>query len=86
MSEGITLVHDPYLRDADGVGEGGRIRLRAGLSPAAEFATLVHEFAHDRLHRAEDRAAIARTPFVVVFVTAVALPLASGFATPAGSR
>jgi len=46
----ITLEHAADLGSADGVSHGGRIVLREGLPPAEEFATLVHELAHELLH------------------------------------
>jgi antirestriction protein ArdC len=56
-ARGITL---EYLSDldatiqlgnADGASYGGRIAVRAGLSPADSFSVLVHELAHEMLHR-----------------------------------
>jgi antirestriction protein ArdC len=43
------------LGSADGASFGGRILLRDDLSPAVEFAVLVHEIAHELLHRGERR-------------------------------
>ncbi len=40
---------------SQGLSEGGRIGIAAGLSPAEEFRTLVHEAAHELLHRGERR-------------------------------
>jgi hypothetical protein len=40
---------------ADGVSRGGRISIRPGLAPAQEFSVIVHELAHELLHRGEDR-------------------------------
>lgn len=52
---GITLDNDDLPPGTDGVFRGGRISVRAGLTPAQEFAVLIHEFAHERLHRGEGR-------------------------------
>jgi len=40
---------------AQGISEGGRIGVARGLPPAEEFRTLVHEAAHELLHRGERR-------------------------------
>jgi len=40
-----------------GVSYGGRIALLPGQAKAEEFSTLVHELAHEMLHKAERRAA-----------------------------
>jgi antirestriction protein ArdC len=48
---GITVQRALRLAGADGLSAGGKIYLRSGLSPAEEFSTLVHEMAHEHLHR-----------------------------------
>jgi antirestriction protein ArdC len=48
------------LGSADGASFGGRIVLRDDLSPAVEFAVLVHEVAHELLHRGDRRAATSK--------------------------
>jgi antirestriction protein ArdC len=50
-SRGITLDESEDLGAALGVSRGGSISLRPGLLPAERFATLVHEFAHELLHK-----------------------------------
>ena len=52
---GIDLRYEESLGGAEGVSQGGKIALRLGLSPAEEFAVLVHELAHELLHRTERR-------------------------------
>jgi antirestriction protein ArdC len=50
---GIRLDEVQYVpgnASAEGASYGGRIALRAGLQPAEAFRTLVHEFAHEKLH------------------------------------
>lgn len=42
------------LGNADGASYGGRIALRDDLSPAGEFSVLVHELAHEMLHRGDN--------------------------------
>ena len=46
LERGITLELVDDLDGALGTSHGGRIRLLDGLSPAVEFTTLVHEYAH----------------------------------------
>lgn len=41
------------LGNADGASYGGKIALRADLPPAESFSVLVHELAHEMLHRAD---------------------------------
>ena len=53
---GIGLGYSDSLGGARGLSAGGRILLLCGLRPAEEFSTLVHEFAHEKLHRTERRA------------------------------
>jgi hypothetical protein len=48
------------LGSADGASFGRRILLRDDLRPAVEFAVLVHEIAHELLHRGEGRAAVSK--------------------------
>src|SRR4029077_5161297 len=53
--QGIALEAVDDLGGALGTSSGGRIQLLNCLSPAMEFTTLVHEYAHELLHRADDR-------------------------------
>lgn len=55
LARQISLVHVPNLSGAHGVSEGGRIKVLSGLAPATEFSVLVHELAHELLHRGKDR-------------------------------
>lgn len=59
-NRGITLSHEAYLDGAEGVSKGGAICLREGLSPAEEYCTLAHEFAHELMHRSEDRKTLTK--------------------------
>jgi hypothetical protein len=54
-AQGITLEDVDDLGGALGLSAGGRIQIVKGLQPAEEFVVLVHEWAHELLHRAEDR-------------------------------
>lgn len=54
-SPGIAVEHVDDLDGAYGTSSGGRIQILKGLNPAAEFSVLVHEYAHELLHRSTDR-------------------------------
>jgi len=58
---GIALEYSSDIAPAKGVSHGGRITLLPNLSPAEAFSTLVHEVAHEKLHRTERRAETTRT-------------------------
>lgn len=47
----IELEYSDSLGGALGVSKGGRIEIKAGLTPAQEFSVLVHELAHELLHQ-----------------------------------
>ncbi len=51
----IELSEAEFLDGADGVSKGGTIVLLTGLSPAKQFSVLVHEVAHELLHRTGER-------------------------------
>lgn len=51
----INLLYESILTGALGRSLGGEIVLRPDLPPAVEFSVLVHEFAHERLHKGERR-------------------------------
>jgi hypothetical protein len=52
---GIALEYSDHLGGALGLSCGGRIQVLNGLPSASEFAVLAHEYAHELLHRSEDR-------------------------------
>ena len=58
---GIALEYSSDIAPAKGVSHAGRITLLPNLSPAEGFGTLVHEVAHEKLHRTERRAETTRT-------------------------
>jgi hypothetical protein len=60
-SKGIQLVYNANIAPALGMSYGGRIALLPGQSKAETFATLVHETAHELLHRSERRTATTKT-------------------------
>jgi antirestriction protein ArdC len=53
--QGIELIFTENIAPALGVSYGGRIAVLPGQSKAEEFSTLVHELAHEMLHKAERR-------------------------------
>jgi hypothetical protein len=55
LGRGISIDPGDVPLGADGVSRGGRIGIRIGLSPPEEFSVLLHEFAHELLHRGDDR-------------------------------
>jgi hypothetical protein len=57
VEQGIAIASVDDLGGALGTSSGGRIQLLEGLSPAVEFTTLAHEYAHELLHRADNRPA-----------------------------
>ena len=60
-SRGIELSYNEKIAPALGMSYGGRITILPGQSKAEEFSTLVHETAHELLHKAERRTATTRT-------------------------
>ena len=60
-SKGIQLVYNANIAPALGISYGGRIALLPGQSKAETFATLVHETAHELLHRSDRRTATTKT-------------------------
>jgi len=53
--QGIAIEFSAEIGSASGVSLGGKIILKPDLPPAEEFAVLVHELAHERLHHGERR-------------------------------
>ncbi len=85
-SRGITLVYNPNIAPALGMSYGGRIAILPGQSKAEEFSTLVHETAHELLHKAERRTATTKTvreteAEAVAFVVGKAVGLVTGSAS-----
>ncbi len=58
--QGIELVFSERIAPALGMSYGGRIAILPGQSKAEEFSTLVHELAHEMLHKAERRTATTK--------------------------
>jgi hypothetical protein len=85
-SQGIQLVYNPKIAPALGMSYGGRIAILPGQSKAETFATLVHEAAHELLHKSERRTATTKTvreteAEAVAFVVGKAVGLVSGTAS-----
>ena len=84
--QGIQLVYNPRIAPALGISYGGRIAILPGQSKAEEFSTLVHETAHEMLHKAERRTATTKTvreteAEAVAFVVGKAVGLVTGSAS-----
>ena len=54
-SQGIALEYNDRIRPARGLSSGGNITLLPGMDAAEEFSVLVHETAHELLHRGDRR-------------------------------
>ncbi|WP_263408553.1 ArdC family protein [Terriglobus tenax] len=85
-SRGITLVYNANIAPALGMSYGGRIAILPGQSKAEEFSTLVHETAHELLHKAERRTATTKSvreteAEAVAFVVGKAVGLVTGTAS-----
>jgi antirestriction protein ArdC len=81
--QGIELRYAEEIAPARGMSEGGRITLLPGMSPAETFATLVHECAHEMLHRRKNRSEISKRQReteaeAVAFVVSHAIELETG--------
>ena len=55
-AQGVELNYSERIGPANGLSHGGKITLLLGMQPAEEFSTLVHEIAHEMLHRGDRRA------------------------------
>lgn len=83
---GIQLSYNENIAPALGISYGGRIALLPGQLKAEEFSTLVHETAHELLHKAERRTATTKTvreteAEAVAFVVGKAVGLVTGSAS-----
>jgi len=54
-SQTVELSFSERIAPAKGLSYGGKITLLSGMQPAEEFSTLVHEIAHEMLHRGDRR-------------------------------
>ena len=84
--QGIELVFTERIAPDLGVSYGGRIAILPGQSKAEEFSTLVHELAHEMLHKAERRTATTKVvreteAEAIAFVIGKAVGLDTGTAS-----
>lgn len=82
----IELAYSDQLGGALGVSSGGKIAIQSGLDPSQEFATLVHELAHEILHQGTARQGSTKTSReleaeAVAYVVAQAVGLDTGTAS-----
>ncbi len=85
-TQGIALEFNERIAPAMGVSYGGKIVLLPGQSKAAEFSTLVHELAHELLHKAERRTSTTKVvreteAEAIAFVVGKAVGLETGTAS-----
>ena len=86
VERGITVESADDLGGALGTSAGGRIQVLNGLSAAEEFVVLVHEYAHELLHRADDRPASRDTRELEAEAVAFVVGEAVGLDTREASR
>lgn len=85
-TQGIELEFNERIAPAMGMSYGGKIVLLPGQSKAEEFSTLVHELAHEMLHKADRRTTttkVARETEAesIAFVVSKAVGLETGTAS-----
>ena len=85
-AQGIELVFTEKIAPALGMSYGGRIAILPGRSDAEEFSTLVHELAHEMLHKAERRTTTTKVvreteAEAIAFVIGKAVGLETGTAS-----
>jgi hypothetical protein len=85
-AQGIELVFSENIAPALGISYGGRIAILPGQSEAEEFSTLVHEVAHEMLHKAERRTTTTKVvketeAEAVAFIVGKAVGLETGSAS-----
>ena len=86
IAQGIQLEFKESIAPALGMSYGGKIAILPGQQPAEEFSTLVHELAHEMLHKAERRIATTKTvreteAEAIAFVVSQAIGLDAGRAS-----
>jgi antirestriction protein ArdC len=85
-AQGIELEFNERIAPAMGMSYGGKIVLLPGQSKAEEFSTLVHELAHEMLHKADRRTTTARVvreteAEAIAFVVSKAVGVETGTAS-----
>jgi antirestriction protein ArdC len=86
LTDGIALEYYEDLGGALGTSSGGSIQLLHRLSPPTEFTTLVHEYAHELLHRRADRPASRDIRELEAEAVAFVVGSAIGLETAGASR
>jgi hypothetical protein len=86
MAQGIELEFKESIAPAMGMSYGGSIAILPGQAPAEEFSTLVHELAHEMLHKAGRRTATTKTireteAEAIAFVVSQTIGLDAGHAS-----
>jgi hypothetical protein len=86
QSQGVELSYSERIAPAKGLSHGGKITLLSGMKPAEEFSTLVHEIAHEMLHRGNRRTLTTKKvreteAEAVAFVVGKAIGLETGTAS-----
>jgi hypothetical protein len=86
ISQNIELEFKESIAPALGMSYGGRIAILPGQNAGEEFSTLVHELAHEMLHKAERRTATTKTvreteAEAIAFVISQAIGLNPGHAS-----
>jgi hypothetical protein len=80
-SQSVELSFSERIAPAKGLSYGGKITLLSGMQPAEEFSTLVHEIAHEMLHRGDRRTLTTkqvRETEAVAFVVCQSVGLQNG--------
>jgi hypothetical protein len=85
-AQGIRLEFKESIAPALGMSFGGRIAILPGQGAAEEFSTLVHELAHEMLHKAERRTATTKVvreteAEAIAFVVGKTIGLSTGRAS-----
>ena len=84
--QGIELIFTENIAPALGMSYGGRIAILPGQSKAETFATLIHELAHEMLHKSERRTTTTKVvreteAEAIAFVVGKAVGLEAGSAS-----
>jgi antirestriction protein ArdC len=84
--QGVTLNYSEHIAPAKGLSYGGKITLLCGMQSAEEFSTLIHEIAHEMLHRGDRRTLTTKKvreteAEAVAFVVCQAIGLETGSAS-----